>query len=158
MSPTSRPLVADAQELEQLRRLAGKLSGAGTASCFLVNEETGERYAVPQTLFSILAEAAQRLAQGCSVMILHLGQELTTQQAAEILQVSRPYVVRLLEQGKIAYRKVGTHRRIRLQDLVRFGERRDALRHAQLGELIRATESLGLYENEVAVKDDKGHE
>ncbi|MDA8144633.1 MAG: helix-turn-helix domain-containing protein [Thermaerobacter sp.] len=158
MSPTSRPLVADAQELEQLRRLAGKLSGAGTASCFLVNEETGERYAVPQTLFSILAEAAQRLAQGCSVMILHLDQELTTQQAAEILQVSRPYVVRLLEQGKIAYRKVGTHRRIRLQDLMSFRERRDALRHAQLGELIRATESLGLYENEVAVRDDKGHE
>ena len=87
----------------------------------------------------------QALARGQSVAVLHYDEELTTQQAADLLQVSRPYLVRLLEEGQIPYHQVGTHRRIYLRDLLAYKEQRDR-RRASLRELRRASEALGLYD------------
>jgi excisionase family DNA binding protein len=69
---------------------------------------------------------------------------ITTQQAAEFLNVSRPYVVALLEAGKLHHRKVGTHRRIRVHDLVEFKRRDDVKRDATLRELAEEAEKLNL--------------
>lgn len=70
---------------------------------------------------------------------------LTTQEAADILNVSRPYVVKLLEQGDIPYVKAGAHRRIRFDDLMAYKARRDATRRSALSRLTRMSEDLGLY-------------
>ncbi len=83
-----------------------------------------------------------------SVVIFHYEAEVTTQQAAELLQVSRPYLIRLLEEGRISYRKVGTHRRIRIADILKYKEVRDERRGTDLRELIRVSESMGLYDAE----------
>ena len=77
--------------------------------------------------------------------ILH-NRQLTTQQAADILNVSRLFLVKLLDEGAIPYIKVGSHRRIRFKDLIIYKEHRDRKRRKLLDQLIEMTEEAGLYE------------
>ena len=77
--------------------------------------------------------------------MLH-NRELTTQQAADILNVSRPFLVKLLDEGAIPYIKVGSHRRIRFKDLIIYKEHRSRKRRKLLDQLIEMTEEAGLYE------------
>jgi len=71
---------------------------------------------------------------------------LTTQQAADLLSVSRPYLIKLLENGQIPYHHVGSHRRIRMGDLLDYKGSRDCLRKEHLNAMVRVSESLGLYD------------
>jgi excisionase family DNA binding protein len=149
MLATETPIGADPREAEQIRALAERIAARGDRVRYsLVDTENQVRQEIPAPLFEILVAAARELANGRSVVILHYDQEITTQQAADILQVSRPYFVRLLEEGKIPYHRVGTHRRIRMGDLLRYKEIRDERRHADLKELVRASEVLGLYDDD----------
>ncbi|HZR43328.1 MAG TPA: helix-turn-helix domain-containing protein [Ktedonobacteraceae bacterium] len=74
------------------------------------------------------------------------GKELTTQEAADILNISKAYMIKLLEQGDIPFIKVGTHRRILLDDLMDYKQRRDASRKKSLAELTQMSQELGLYD------------
>ncbi len=80
--------------------------------------------------------------------ILHYEEALATQQAGDLLQVSRPYLIRLLEAGKIRYHLVGSHRRVRLGDLLDYKSTRDRLRKTNINEMVRVSESLGLYDSD----------
>ena len=133
------------RDLETIKRLAGNLVANPNTPYVLVDEQHVE-VTLPPALVRVLMEAARQLAKGNSVSILHDEQELTTQQAADLLQVSRPYVVRLLEEGKIRYHRVGSHRRVRLGDLLAYKSTRDGLRTAHLREMVRVSEAFGLYE------------
>ena len=105
-----------------------------------------ERIALPESLCRILREAVVRLGRGESVSILSADEELTTQQAANALNVSRPYMVRLLDAGKIPCHRVGTHRRVRREDLEHYRLERDQRRRANLHTMVREAEEQGLYE------------
>jgi excisionase family DNA binding protein len=71
---------------------------------------------------------------------------LTTQQAADFLNVSRPYFIRLLEQGAIPHTKTGSHRRVRLDDVLAYKRQRDAERRRALDDLVALSQEMGLYE------------
>jgi excisionase family DNA binding protein len=79
-------------------------------------------------------------------MIVPSTQEMTTQSAADMLGVSRQYVVQLLEEGKIPFHKVGTHRRVAMRDVLEYRRKRDAARKRMLGEIAREAVEDGVYD------------
>jgi excisionase family DNA binding protein len=100
---------------------------------------------IPRPTVVMFAQILDLLGQGCGVQIVPKEVELSTQQAADMLNVSRPYLIGLLESGKIAYRKVGRHRRIRYEDLLDYRRRDDLNRRAAADDLAAMSEELGLY-------------
>ncbi|MGH7583161.1 MAG: excisionase family DNA-binding protein [Gemmatimonadales bacterium] len=90
---------------------------------------------VPRPAFDLLIELLGQLANGNAVTIVPVHAELTTQEAADLLNVSRPHLVSLLESRALPYRMVGTHRRVRFEDLMAFRQREAADRARILAEL-----------------------
>jgi excisionase family DNA binding protein len=99
---------------------------------------------VPAIALTLLLQLLKELARGHAVTLLPLHTELTTQQAAEVLNVSRPFLVQLLEDGQISYRKVKTHRRVQLRDVLAYKTRTDADRRTALDELTAEAQRLEL--------------
>jgi excisionase family DNA binding protein len=100
---------------------------------------------VPRAAAVMFAEILSLLASGQGVQIIPDAAELTTQQAADFLNVSRPHLIGLLEKGEISYRMVGTHRRIRFEDLHQYRRQDDLKRRQAADELTQLTEDLELY-------------
>lgn len=148
MTPVAAPPEQQA-DVVALSRALGTLCSKRPAAprCQLVGPK-GESIPLPESVFYVLERVAEVLARGDSVTVVPVGREVTTQQAADVLNVSRQYVVRLLDEGKIPYRKTGKHRRLRIADVLEFKERRDKDRRAGLRQLSQMTEAFGGYETE----------
>jgi excisionase family DNA binding protein len=86
----------------------------------------------------------QHMAQGKAISIIPSSAEITTQQAAEMLNMSRPHVVKLLEEGELPFHKVGTHRRIKLKDLEKYRSKMEKEREEALTELARQAQELDM--------------
>lgn len=129
----------DRQDIEELytafRRGNAKLIGPD-----------GESKSLPGSLYSFLVELIGLLNEGKSVMIVQNHAKLTTMEAANMLGVSRQFLVNLLEKGDIPYHLVGTHRRIYAQDLFQYKVVRDTDRHKLLRDLAVAEADEGIYE------------
>jgi excisionase family DNA binding protein len=104
----------------------------------------GETVVIPSGAFRLLVEILTQMAQGNAVTLIPVHAELTTQEAADLLNISRPYFVGLLEAGEIPYRKVGLRRRIRYQDLVAYKEQIDLARMKDLEELAQQVQDLNM--------------
>ncbi len=87
------------------------------------------------------------MSQGKPISIVPLATEVTTQKAAEILGCSRPYLVKLLEEGKIEYTKVGKHRRIKYEDVIDYKKKMKEEQTKRLIEMMHADEDLGRYDS-----------
>jgi excisionase family DNA binding protein len=103
-----------------------------------------EMIAIPPGALRLLVDMLTQLGQGRAVTVLPQNAELTTQEVADYLNVSRPYVVKLIEDEKLPARKVGTRRRVAFEDLLRFDEQQRARQRAALDELARIDAELGL--------------
>lgn len=99
---------------------------------------------IPAATVRLLAEILKLTAEGRGVAVIPEDAELTSVQAAEVLNVSRPYLVKLLEEGKIPHRKVGQHRRIRLADVLAYKEAIDSQREAVLDALVADAQEHGM--------------
>jgi excisionase family DNA binding protein len=148
LSNATRPIVQEAVTAAD-RRTAARLSDLLAVQGkewirFTVHSETGESVDLSPSLVSVLEVAAGVVASGTGVAILARDKELTSQQAADMLNVSRQYMV--LERGDIASVKVGTHRRVRAQDLAAFRQRRDIGRRAALDALADQAQASGGYD------------
>ena len=99
---------------------------------------------VPPEATRLLARILTEFAKGNAVTVVPVSTELTTQEAAEFLNVSRPHLVSVLEAGRLPFRKVGTRRRVRLADLMRFKEIENAKQKQALDGLAAEAQKLGL--------------
>jgi excisionase family DNA binding protein len=131
---------------ESSRRLAAHLAARDRLRVQVVSkkEQTEETIPVPASVFRILTDILTEMAAGHAVTLIPVHAELTTQQAAELLNVSRPYFIRLLDEGQIPHRKVGTHRRVLFQDVMAYKNRIDAERLKVLDELAAQAQELDM--------------
>lgn len=121
------------------------LSPAGHGARRTVRVRAGDEDAiVPKEAFELLLEILAQMANGNAVTIVPVQAEFTTQQAADFLNVSRPFLIELLEAGAMPHRKVGSHRRVRFEDLLRYKQTDDARRQGVLDQLAAQAQDLGM--------------
>lgn len=102
----------------------------------------GETMELPASAFHALKLVIQGMARGQTMTLVPHGRELTTQEAADLLHVSRPHLVKLLDDGTIPHYKVGTHRRVHIDDALAYREARASVRRDKLDELTQLSEEL----------------
>lgn len=109
-------------------------------------DENGQKQTIvlPASAFKMLFEILTQMAQGNAISIIPVHAELTTQKAADILNVSRPFLVKLLEEKAIPFRKVGNHRRILFSDLIAYKHQIDNERRKALDELTEEAQKLDM--------------
>jgi excisionase family DNA binding protein len=105
-------------------------------------EATAQTITIPASALHILAEALSQISLGNAVKIVPIKREFSTSEAAELLNVSRPYLVGLLESGQIPFRKVGTRRRILFEDVMTYKQNIDIQREQTLAELAAQAQEL----------------
>ena len=133
----------DAQTVKELDEILAKEEGVAKLVA-----PSGEERDLPHSVYQVLRDIVHYMSHGVSVELMPVHSQLTTQEAAEILGVSRPHLVKLLEQEKVPHHKVGKHRRIRLDDLLVYKHRRDSKRREILDQIRADSEELGLYDLE----------
>jgi len=144
---TTIPTAADElQARESLRRLSLFPSNSSSELKIQIQGEgqLNENVTLPLSAFRLLKDILAEMAQGHAVTLLPVRTELTTQQAADLLNVSRPFLIGLLEEGKIPFRLVGQHRRVRLDDLMAFKRKDDEHRQRIADALTADAQELGM--------------
>ncbi|WP_205856738.1 helix-turn-helix domain-containing protein [Phytoactinopolyspora endophytica] len=134
------------EEPEPLDRLVELFEGSPGSDVAVLATPSGKRVPIPAELVELLRDIVVAMANGQAVTVAPHNQTLTTQEAADLLGVSRPTVVRLLENGEIPYSQPGRHRRVLLRDLLDYQERRRHERRVALDELTEISEDAGAYE------------
>lgn len=105
------------------------------------------RHRIPLSALKLLSRILKEISQGRPVSIIPIATEMTTQAAAELLGCSRPHVVKLLEEGKIEYTKVGKHRRVKYEDVVSYRNKIKSGQKKLIEEVMKADEESGLYDS-----------
>jgi excisionase family DNA binding protein len=109
------------------------------------NGDTDQSLPLPASATKLLLDVLTHIANGNAVIVLPVHREISTQQAADLLNVSRPHLIHMLERGQLPYRQVGTRRKVQLKDVLDFKARLAEERRRVLDELAAQAEELGLY-------------
>jgi excisionase family DNA binding protein len=141
------PTEADAQVARESGQQLGRILETGGAEAqfrFRPEGNAEQTVTLPLTAVRLLKDILDKMALGHGVTVVSLPDELSSQQAADLLNVTRPYLIGLLEEGRIPSRLEGNHRRIRLDDLLAYKRQDDAKRLEALGELVAQAQELGM--------------
>ena len=141
---TFDPVTIPASEQEQVQELHSLMEKEGKAC--LVGKGGEPALPLPDVVYSLLLRILEDMREGKAVSIVPVTQDLTTQEAANLLGVSRPFFVKLLEAGKLPYHMTGTHRRVYLKDLLSYRHQRDRERVEALDRMAQIEEDAGLYD------------
>ncbi len=144
---TIAPTEAESRLAQETSRRLAKYLGRKRTAPFRVRlepDDEREEIVIPASAFRLLNDILAQMAQGNAVTLIPVHAELTTQQAADLLNVSRPFLVEQLEKNAIPYRKVGTHRRIQFTDLMNYKQRMDQNRLKALDDLAAQAQDLNM--------------
>lgn len=133
--------------MESYDALAATLEQLRSETPEIEIEATGEKIRIPLSALNPLSKILKEISQGRPVSIISVAPEMTTQTAAELLGCSRPHVVKLLEEGKIEYTKVGKHRRIKYEDVVNYRNKFKSRQKKLIEKVMKADEESGLYDS-----------
>jgi excisionase family DNA binding protein len=142
LRPTDAEIHLARHSRDELRRIART---AGTSGVRLVSgNDPDDAVTLPSSALRLLASALDEMALGHEVVLSSVERELTTQEAADLLNVSRPHLVSMLERGEIAFRRVGNRRRVRYADVAAYRERMDEEAERAYAELVAQAQALGM--------------
>ncbi|MBI1183773.1 helix-turn-helix domain-containing protein [bacterium] len=127
--------------------LATVLAELKTANPEIEIEETKDKITIPISALKLLSEILKNMSTGKPFSLVPIATEVTTQKAAEILGCSRPHLVKLLEQGEIAFVKVGKHRRIKFEDIMAYKRQMKIEQKQHIIDIMKSDEELGLYDS-----------
>lgn len=130
------PVVPDETESE-LAATASRALARASKDSIRVRLEDDTELPLPKSVTALLIHMLTEMAQGNAVTLIPVHAELTTQEAANLLNVSRPHLIRLLEQGKIPHHKAGTHRRVKFVDIEAYRKQFERQRREALDELAK---------------------
>ena len=148
MEPIRKPSRQDQKlAITSYSALAAVLEQLNAANTEIEIDATREKIKVPLSALKLLSDILKTMAEGKLVSIVPVSTELTTQAAAEMLGCSRPYLVKLLEEGKIAFTKVGKHRRIKFDDIMRYKKLMKEQQKKYIIEIMNDDEETGLYDS-----------
>ena len=142
----SDPILASTEERAQIGRVYRALSE--TEAKLRIIGPGGEELPLPRCLQALLIQGVEAFLEGGAVVATRVDDVLTSNEAARLLNVSRPYLYRLLDEGKIPHTMIGSHRRIKFVDLLAFRQHRDTECAAALSDLTRLSQEAGLYESD----------
>lgn len=145
---TISPTVADTELARESSRQLSKFTIESFASDVRLRVQANNGLegvvVIPSSAFRLLTDILTQMALGNAITLMPIHSELTTQQAADILNVSRPFLIGLIDDGKIPCRRVGTHRRIRFDDLMAYKQEIDQQRMQALEELANEAQELDM--------------
>jgi excisionase family DNA binding protein len=137
----SQPTYDRTQEIKELERVFAQ------DTCLKLVSTSGKEILLPESVYQIVEVVVRKMAAGEEIHLVPNNKQLTTQEAADLLNVSRPYLIKLLEQGEIPYEEtLGKHRRVALEDLVAYKERRSLTRKKNLQKTTEFLQEQGFYE------------
>ena len=110
-------------------------------------EETKDKIILPSRALKLLSDILKAMSEGKPISIVPIVTEVTTQKAAELLGCSRPYLVKLLEEGRIEFTKVGKHRRLKMEDVLRYKKNMKDQQRKHLIDIMNFDEQTGLYDS-----------
>ena len=130
-----KPTALPSKEDSELAQAASRELARKQPSELRIRLDDGQELALPRAATRLIAHLLTEMAQGNAVTIIPIHANLTTQEAADYLNVSRPFLIGLLEADKIEYHKIGTHRRVRFLDLVKYKEATESRRREIMEDL-----------------------
>lgn len=136
--------IVPTEQDSELASVASRALARSSKDTLTVRLESGEELLLPKAVTQLLSHLLTEMGQGNAVTMIPIHAELTTQEAADFLNVSRPYLVRLLKEQKIPHHMVGTHRRVRFADLMAYKAQFDEQRRSTMDELAAQSQSLGM--------------
>jgi excisionase family DNA binding protein len=139
-----QPEAAAALAKETGRILASRLRDDDPIRLRIMDGGSSQTVSLPAAAARLLVRILEEMGRGNAVTLTPVRAELTSQEAADILNISRPSLIQLLNEGKIDYRRVGTHRRVRFEALMQYKRQADAARRAALAELAAYDQELGI--------------
>ncbi|PWJ45157.1 DNA binding domain-containing protein, excisionase family [Quadrisphaera granulorum] len=139
--PEATDQVAEVYDFLAAREAAGL--GTPQTRYFLAGAQAGEQVELPTEVYRVLRQVVEAMRQNLAVTVVPQRRTLTTQEAADLLGISRPTVIKLLDESKVAYERVGTHRRIALKDLLAFREQRRREQYAALEDMNPGLNDVG---------------